>query len=267
MSLWDSFKMAVLEPQTMGYGAASGFMFGCLLAYVASAQQIFVEVFGLGSSFPRMFGAVASVMAVASFLNSRLVGGLGMRRVSHTALAGFLTVSLMMAAVAESGHASLPVFAVLMASAFFLFGLIAPNFNALAMEKQGDRRHRGRRYRQIVRRYGSAAGPRLCGLQSDHLRHRVRGGRISWVFWPKPAGLVIAQLLPIDEFLFQTRETIPFLRLAPGSPQRGAVCDTILFHYNPLICSTGGQCQLFGRVRRPPVLTVHSPRPGPIGRP
>ena len=138
VSLWDSFKMAVLEPQTMGYGAASGFMFGCLLAYVASAQQIFVEVFGLGSSFPLMFGAVASVMAVASFLNSRLVGGLGMRRVSHTALAGFLTVSLMMAAVAESGHASLAVFAVLMASAFFLFGLIAPNFNALAMEKQGE---------------------------------------------------------------------------------------------------------------------------------
>ena len=140
-SLWRSFKAVVMHPQTMAYGVSSGLMFGCLLAYVASAQQVFVEIFKLGDMFPIAFGAVASTMAVASFVNSRLVEGMGMRRVSHTALVAFVAVALMLAGAARLGVASLPVFCVLVASAFFLFGMIAPNFNALAMEPQG--RHAG----------------------------------------------------------------------------------------------------------------------------
>jgi MFS transporter, DHA1 family, multidrug resistance protein len=52
-SLWRSFKAVVMHPQTMAYGFSSGLMFGCLLAYVASAQQVFVEIFKLGDAFPR----------------------------------------------------------------------------------------------------------------------------------------------------------------------------------------------------------------------
>ena len=137
MPLFQSFKAAVLNSQTMAYGVASGVMFGCLLAYVASSQQVFVEHFGIGDAFPLFFGAVASTLALASFVNSRSVVDLGMRRVSHTALAGFTVVSLALAAAAVLGLAALPVFVVLLAAAFFLFGLIAPNFNSLAMEPQG----------------------------------------------------------------------------------------------------------------------------------
>lgn len=140
-SLRASFVAVVTHPQTMAYGFSSGLMFGCLLAYVASAQQVFVEIFKLGEAFPVAFGAVASTMAVASFVNSRLVEGMGMRRVSHTALAAFVAVSLLLAGAAWIGGANLTVFAMLMALAFFLFGMIAPNFNALAMEPQG--RHAG----------------------------------------------------------------------------------------------------------------------------
>jgi DHA1 family bicyclomycin/chloramphenicol resistance-like MFS transporter len=137
LTLCQSFKAAVLKPQTAAYGAASGFMFGCLLAYVASAQQVFVDVFHVGQAFPFVFGAIASVMAVASFINAQLVERIGMRRVSHSALAAFVVVSLGLAVASEVGMANLPVFATLVASDFFLFGLIAPNFNALAMEPQG----------------------------------------------------------------------------------------------------------------------------------
>ncbi|AGK59511.1 Bcr/CflA subfamily drug resistance transporter [Hyphomicrobium denitrificans 1NES1] len=137
MSLRDSLKTAIFDSQTMAYGAAGGFMFGCLLAYVASAQQVFVEVFGMGEAFPVVFGAIASVMAVASFVNARLVGRLGMRRLSHAALLGFVAVSLCLAFATAAGSAGILVYAPLVASAFFLFGLIAPNFNAIAMEPQG----------------------------------------------------------------------------------------------------------------------------------
>ncbi|HEY8194014.1 MAG TPA: multidrug effflux MFS transporter [Hyphomicrobium sp.] len=130
--------IAVFEnSQTMAYGAAGGFMFGCLLAYVASAQQVFVEIFGLGQAFPVVFGAIASVMAVASFVNARIVERFGMRWLSHTALAGFVAVSLVLVVAAYVGVAGLPVYAPLVAASFFLFGLISPNFNAIAMEPQG----------------------------------------------------------------------------------------------------------------------------------
>lgn len=140
-SLLRSFWEVVGHPQTMAYGVASGLMFGCLLAYVASSEQVFVERFKLGEWFPVAFGAVASTMAVASFTNARLVERLGMRRVSHMALVGFVAVSLLLASAARFGVADLVVFSVLVGASFFLFGMIAPNFNALAMEPQG--RHAG----------------------------------------------------------------------------------------------------------------------------
>lgn len=136
-SILQSFKLAILNPQTFAYGLAGGLMFGALLAYVASAQQIFTDVYSAESLFPILFGAVASVMALASFTNSRLVERLGMRKVSHTALVGHFATAAVLALASEAGVATLPVFACLVALTFFFFGLIAPNFNALAMEPQG----------------------------------------------------------------------------------------------------------------------------------
>ncbi len=112
-------------------------MFGCLMSYVSSAQQVFVDRFHLGADFPIAFGAIASLMALAALTNAHLVERLGMRRVSHLALTGFVAVSLVLAVAAAWGAVTLPLFAVLMGALFFQFGLIAPNFNALAMEPQG----------------------------------------------------------------------------------------------------------------------------------
>jgi DHA1 family bicyclomycin/chloramphenicol resistance-like MFS transporter len=137
MTLHASFKAAILTPQTFGYGLCGGLMFGCVLAYVASAQQIYADVFKAESWFPVVFGAVASVMALASFINSRLVERLGMRAVSHTAMLFSVATAVVLALTANLGFASLLVFSGLVAGNFFFFGLIAPNFNALAMEPQG----------------------------------------------------------------------------------------------------------------------------------
>lgn len=161
MALPEAFKAAILDRQTLGYGVAGGFMFGCLLSYVASSQQIFVEVFDLGSAFPVAFGAVASMLAVASVVNARYVGRWGMRRLSHSALAATVLTSLALAALAALGLATLPVFFVLVAAVFFLFGLVAPNFNALAMEPQG---HNAGMASSVVGSLGTAIGATVGGL-------------------------------------------------------------------------------------------------------
>ena len=127
--------LAVLRNRvTLGYTIAGGFMFACLVSYISSAQQIFVDVYELGTLFPVMFGALASSLAVASFTNARLVQRLGMRRASHTALIALIAVSLAMTLTAIAGRPPLLVFGPLMAGAFFCFGLIFANFNAIAMQ-------------------------------------------------------------------------------------------------------------------------------------
>ena len=137
LGLGAALKLALQTPQTIGYALAAGFLFGCLMSYVSSAQQVFVDVFHLGKGFPLAFGAVASLMAIASVTNANLVERLGMRRLSHTALTGFTVLSILLAGAAAADMATLPLFLAGMGGLFFLFGLIAPNFNALAMEPQG----------------------------------------------------------------------------------------------------------------------------------
>jgi DHA1 family bicyclomycin/chloramphenicol resistance-like MFS transporter len=133
-----ALRMTVTTGPTIGYTAASAFMFGCLMSYIGSAQQIFVDVYGLGSKFPLAFGAVASVMAVSSFANTRLVMRYGMRRISHGALMGFIAASAALTALAVAGQPPLLAFCGLIALAFFMFGLIVANFNAIAMEPMGE---------------------------------------------------------------------------------------------------------------------------------
>jgi len=134
VSFWEAVQAALTTRQTLGYMLGLGFMFGCLMSYIGTAEQIFVDVYDLGARFPLVFGAVASIMAAASFANSRCVERVGMRRLSHSALTVFVLISLLLCAASFLGTPPLWVFAVLVGACFFLFGLIAPNFNALAMQ-------------------------------------------------------------------------------------------------------------------------------------
>lgn len=183
MTFRQGLAAALFNPQTAGYGAAGGFMFGCLLAYVASAQQVFVDVFGMGDNFPLVFGAIASVVALASFFNAKLVGHLGMRYVSHSALLGFIAVSAALSLVAFAGMAGFTTFAVAVGMSFFLFGLIAPNFNAIAMEPQG---HNAGMASSVVGALSTAIGAIAGGLVA-----RAFDGSV----FPVAAGFTICSMI------------------------------------------------------------------------
>ena len=82
----EALALVLTNRVTFGYGIASGFVLGLLVAYIASAQQVFGTGYDLGKLFPFAFGSVGCAIALAAFTNSRLVRRLGMRRLSHTAL-------------------------------------------------------------------------------------------------------------------------------------------------------------------------------------
>lgn len=126
--------------RSVGYTLAVGFMTGALMTYVGSASQIFqTDVYVLGAWFPAVFAGVAVLMAAASFLNAALVRQVGMRRLSHGAVCGFVAVSAAMVAAAVAYHGRPPLLLLcgLIAAAQFLFALCASNFNSIAMEPLG----------------------------------------------------------------------------------------------------------------------------------
>lgn len=133
-----AFGQAMTTRQTLGYTLAVGVIFGSLMGYINSAQQIFVESYGAGDWFPVLFGCVAATLALAAFFNSRFVMTIGMRKVSHAALVGFCVTGVLHLGIdLVGGQPPLGVFVPLMAVTLFCFGLIMPNFNALAMEPMG----------------------------------------------------------------------------------------------------------------------------------
>lgn len=136
--LLASLRLVVGSRQTLGYAMAAGVFFGSLFGFIASAQQILAELYGLGERFPLVFALIAASMAVAAFINSRLVEGLGMRLLSHGALAAFTTLSLALTALALAGQPPLWAFIALLTATMMLAGLVFSNFNALAMAPQAQ---------------------------------------------------------------------------------------------------------------------------------
>lgn len=137
MSIAQGFRIVLTTRVSLFYTLASMIIFGSLFGFINSAQQVYVGIYGLGVWFPVVFAAIAAMMSVSSFLNSRLVVKIGMRRLSHGALLGFLAVSAIWFAWSLTGWVPFPVFVALFAAAMFQFGWIGSNFNAIAMEPLG----------------------------------------------------------------------------------------------------------------------------------
>jgi MFS transporter, DHA1 family, multidrug resistance protein len=133
----DAYRQTVTNRQTLGYALAAGGVVGSLFAFVFCAQQVFTGIYKLGQYFPIAFAAIAAGTAVSGFLNARLVGRLGMRVISHSALVGFMAVAATLFVMEKANVLPLPLFMALSALMMFAFGLMIANFTALAMEPQG----------------------------------------------------------------------------------------------------------------------------------
>jgi DHA1 family bicyclomycin/chloramphenicol resistance-like MFS transporter len=133
----SAFRQTLTNRQTLGYAVAAGAVQGALFGFVFTAQQVFTGIYQLGRYFPLAFAAIAVGIAVAGFINARLVGRIGMRVMSHTALIGFVVVAAVMFGAVNVTTLPLPAFMALSALMMFAFGLMFANFTTMAMEPQG----------------------------------------------------------------------------------------------------------------------------------
>jgi MFS transporter, DHA1 family, multidrug resistance protein len=136
-AVMGGFRIVLTNRVAFFYTLASTFIFGSMFGFVNSAQQIYIDIYHVGDMFPVIFAGGASMIALSNFLNARLVGRVGMRRLSQGALLLFLAISAIWLLLSLTMPISLTLFIVIFTCAMVPFGALGSNFNALAMEPLG----------------------------------------------------------------------------------------------------------------------------------
>jgi len=155
------------EPLSRGYTLATTVSFAGLVAYISSIQQIVFDAFHAGRYIGLVFASIAAPMALASWLNSRVVGRFGLRRVGHSAALAFVAVTGIHAAVALAGLESLPLFIVFQAVTMACFAFTSSNLGTLAMEHMAPIAGTASSVQGVVGTVGAAAIGFLIGQQFD----------------------------------------------------------------------------------------------------
>jgi len=132
-AMWATLR----ERQSLGYTMALTTTFGALTAFIASIQQIIFDAFKAPGAIGIAFAAIAAPMALTSWLNSRVVGTFGMRRVGHGGAIAFAAITLLHVVVAAAGYETLTLFIVLQGLAMAAFAFTSSNLSTLAMEHMG----------------------------------------------------------------------------------------------------------------------------------
>jgi DHA1 family bicyclomycin/chloramphenicol resistance-like MFS transporter len=178
-------RLVLSDRLSIFYTFASTLLFGSLIAYVATVQQVFADVFRRPSLMPVMFALCALFMGVAAYWNSRLVERLGMRLISHTALLAFIGVAALHLAVAAHGGEGMWTFVALQGVTMAAFSLAASNFGAMAMEPVGSVAGMGASLQGCISTGAAAIVAALIG-------HAYRGSIV-----PIPRGAVCCGLIAL----------------------------------------------------------------------
>jgi DHA1 family bicyclomycin/chloramphenicol resistance-like MFS transporter len=109
-----------------------------IFGYVAMVQQIFVDVFHRETIMPTMFAVCAASMGAMSYVNSRIVERIGMRKVSQIGLLMFVTFTSIHTLLAWMGFENMITFVVLQSMTMSCVGLMAANFGTMAMEPMAE---------------------------------------------------------------------------------------------------------------------------------
>ncbi len=130
-----SWKMVLTTPGTVAYLVAMTVANGVFLSYLASSENLFDTVFGLGDWFPIIFGAMAVGLAIGAIFNGRVVRRAGLDRMLVATSGAFVVASALMLAVAlaTGGVPSFAVFAPLMLVALMTVQVTTINANTAAM--------------------------------------------------------------------------------------------------------------------------------------
>lgn len=141
MTLWHGLREVISHRTVVMCIAVMTMGFGILFGTLSSTQQIFDITFGRGDSFALWFGLIALLSLPAGFVNARLVGRLGMRRLVSLTFLVQLTITLVVLGLTRSGVLPAPyafaAYVIWAVSVFSMANIVFGNLNAIALAPLG----------------------------------------------------------------------------------------------------------------------------------
>ena len=166
--IWQSLVDVMTCRQTLIYLLCMSLTSGAFITYLSTAQQVFQDMYGIGTRLPVAIAALASFYGLACFVNSGLVHRLGMVRLIHQSLLAIVAASLICGAwIMLTG--TLPGFwwyVGYMAVVVFAFGFLFENMMTLALEPMG---HIAGAATSIVTSVSTLAGVGITGVIGSQL--------------------------------------------------------------------------------------------------
>ena len=137
-SIVEGFGIVFGNRVSLSYIMATALLFGALMGFLTSAQQIYVVQFNMGAWFPAFFAVGGVAAALSGFANSQLVSRFGMKKLSSIALTIFAANSVLILVLSLAGIMHVWLFLGLSLIWFISFNFIMANFGALAMMPLGE---------------------------------------------------------------------------------------------------------------------------------
>lgn len=134
----EGFGIVFANRASLAYIIGMAALFGALMGFLNSSQQIYRDVFGVETMFPLFFAGGAACSALGGMVNAQLVNRYGMRLLSWLALGVFGAAALAILVAALLQALPLWLFFGLSAAQFLVFSMILSNYGALAMEPLGE---------------------------------------------------------------------------------------------------------------------------------
>ncbi|MFC2248012.1 multidrug effflux MFS transporter [Labrys portucalensis] len=134
----EGFGIVFANRVSLAYIIGMAALFGALMGFLNSSQQIYRDVFGVETTFPLFFAGGAACSALGGMVNAQLVNRYGMRLLSWLALGVFGAAALAILVAALLQALPLWLFFGLSAVQFLVFSMILSNYGALAMEPLGE---------------------------------------------------------------------------------------------------------------------------------
>ena len=186
----------VFNRNSFGHVMASGLMMAPLFAYIASAQQIFFDIFDAGDIFVYVFALNAAAMSLGNFANSRIVMRYGARRVSQSALLFFILISILHYVIARTGGVNIWSFTAFLIPSMAMIGLTGANFSSIAMQPFGTIAGVASSFQNFARSALSASIGAMIGLQFDGTVMPIAAGflicglaSLTLIFWAEKGRL------------------------------------------------------------------------------
>lgn len=133
-TILSSLVRLIRTPDTLSYTVVGGILYGTMFGYIASAPQIYAQVYAVPSLLPLFLSLCALSIGLAAYLSSRLARILGLRRVVLVALCIVLLAAAALCIGALTDPLGLLLFEAIIVLAMFGNGLAYANCSVLAIQ-------------------------------------------------------------------------------------------------------------------------------------